>query len=700
MRYHKLLKYIIQGVAVIAVTILSLQCIEKPAEFIAPVADARIEDITLLAKTNYFGEMIKRNDVVENADHTISYLTTQSFPAKGLDSLLKVTPKPSSQQVAVGVFSIGDLPTRQINVSLTQMGITAGTVPALPATTVELTTPGIDYSDQMDYVSAESGILTLSIYNNLPVAIIFNKPLTLRNTMSGDTSAVASFNVGRMEARQTRVLSELLAGKLVRGLLKFDTLSFTTEEQTSSVTLSATDGVILALSAENIKADSAFAVIPEQPIASVADSVITVDDSIVVREATFRAGTLEATIENQLDINVGVDFEIQDVKQNGGYYHYSRIFAGKQNVTERLDFQTLRIQPVNVRQFGTDAQFSISIATINSGGEKRRVTKDDYVRVSIAPPPAEPYLYISTVRGKIPPQTITIQSAVASNVDFRDLNKLTAEEINLRGIQLALNLPMSSGFPVDYNLKFYAKNTKRNSIDSIALVSNTPGFPRVDPTTGVPVIPISNVPTFDSFISKFFPEVPDSFYIRGFLVVSPRDVYESANEYTIYDTTKVYPSMDVNFPFVAGIKNGHFKETVYLKDSKNVPTEMTERTREASLTFNFVNRIPFSMTFKTFLFGYLDSDSLHYGILDTIATSDTIKAAQVDANGYTTAPVKSVVKITLNRIQTENFNRADSLQIDIALSTTGNTGVPVKVRTTDYIKTYIVGTLIFNAVKP
>ncbi|MBP8975646.1 MAG: hypothetical protein KBG83_02915, partial [Bacteroidetes bacterium] len=535
------------------------------------------------------------------------------------------------------------------------------------------------------------------IQNNLPVAITLVQPIVLRNNFNGDTSTIASFDdFGKIGPYQSTSRTKQIDGKFVDGIIQFDPIFLTTEGSSVPVTFSSSDGIFLSLSASQILADSARAIIPNQTITSVEDSVITIDDSIVVRDATFRKGTMNAKIENHLDIDVGVDFEIHDVLQNGSQYAYKNTLTRKQNTIQPIDFSPLQIRPVHQRQIGTDAEFSIGITTISSGGQKQTVSRNDYVKVTLEP---QGQLYIASFTGRILPQTITLNSNVPANINFRDLNKLTAEEINFKGIRLDLKLPISSGFPMDYNLKIYAKNTARQWVDSIEMISGTNGFQRIDPTaSGTPVITVSNVPNFDAFISKFFPEAPDSFYIRGAVVVSPYEVYNTGNTYSIYDTSKVYPLMDVNFPMTAGIKNGHFTETVEIES--NISEDVTERTQEATLTFNFIHKLPLNLYCKTYMMGWIDSTRHLYGKLDSVIISDTIKACLVGDDGYTTTPVKSKASITLTRTQAENLNRSDSLQIDVGLSTAKNDGSPVKVRTTDYVTVYVTGTLIINAVKP
>lgn len=686
---------------------LLLSCIEKPGEFVAPISDTRIEDVTLLTSTHYFSEAVeKSNDLVVNeSDRTVAYLYTQNFERQGLDSVLKVTPSGSSQKTDLGVFSIGAFPEQSLTVTATELGLPTGTVQALPSSTNNTPLKDVDNTSTLEYVSVNSGTMTLRITNTLPVAVTFTTPITLRNNQDGDASIITTWNVGTIYSNSSIELTNTLAGKFIRGKIRLESATFTTEEKTTPVTINASDGLVVRLTTSSIVADSAIAVIPEQEITSIKDSVLVIDDSVTIYDASFKKGRLRATIVNQLDVFAKVNFEVSDLKQNGTSYKVDTLLSAKQTTIKLVDFRTIRVQPLHVRTFGTEVQFSLGIKTINSGGQKRKVTKYDFVEVSLQPDPSEPEFYITTVRGKVPPQTMTLNYSVPSNIDFRDLKNFTADKINFSGIQLALKLPISSGFPMDYNLMFYAKNTKRGWVDSIPIVTGAPGFPRIDPNVGVPIITVSSVPNFDDFISKFFPEAPDSFIVKGIVIVSPRDVYESNVAYTIYDTTSVYPSMDMKFPLAAGIKNGCFKQTVALREQNDgdekVPSDFTERTKGAILTFNFTNKLPFAMTFKTYLLGKRDPSGFAYGVLDSIITTDTIRAARVGSDGYTLdPPEKSKVKVILSKSQVENFNRSDSMQVNIYFSTTGNNATPVKVRTTDYIKVYIVGTLTFSIVKP
>jgi hypothetical protein len=82
-----------------------------------------------------------------------------------------------------------------------------------------------------------------------------------------------------------------------------------------------------------------------------------------------------------------------------------------------------------------------------------------------------------------------------------------------------------------------------------------------------------------------------------------------------------------------------------------------------------------------------------------ITPSDTIQAASVDVNGFTTTPTYSKATISLNSSQMVQYNKADSLYIRFDI-TSSNNGQVVRVRDTDYIRVYAKGDILYTVNKP
>jgi len=84
--------------------------------------------------------------------------------------------------------------------------------------------------------------------------------------------------------------------------------------------------------------------------------------------------------------------------------------------------------------------------------------------------------------------------------------------------------------------------------------------------------------------------------------LDPQDIFTKTDTYQIYDTTKVYPSFDLNLPVAVGIKNGIITEVLpFSKDQ--VPKDFTKNIGQGTLTFYFYNMLPFKMSFQANFLG-------------------------------------------------------------------------------------------------
>jgi hypothetical protein len=687
--------------------VISFSCIESPLEPVAPMSDIVLQGISIIDVTRTFADFLAKDTTLKrNPDGTSYYITSNILPPQGIPPI-KLQPEPSSQQVGVGLFSVSALPTTPPkNVTLAQMGLlpidysganafAPNVPPPFPAYYISLPGDNLDFSSQFDYVAIHSGALTLTFTNNLPLNISFNRDIILRNTQ--DNSVIATFNFGVVDSFTTKSSTADLAGIILRSQLKFDSVSFSTEQRSTPFSLKSDNGINLQFSSTGLVADSALAVIPSQPVFSKNDSVLLVDSMVVVESAIFKQGLIHLVLVNNLDIDVGVKFSINEIKQGGVPYSIDRIMTAKQTQDIPLNFSDISMKSDSVREKGTSVKFSVEITTLNSNNSKKNVTSKDFVKASLVP---QDSLVVQSIKGKIQPTTVVINSGVKSGIDVKDMNNVSAE-VAFKGIKLTLRMLITGGFPTDYNLVFIAKNSKKNHVDSLQMISGSSDFPRMDPTKGVTVIQLSNIPNFDNFLGKFFPDVPDSFFVRGNLTMDPSDVFAQSNTYSIYDTTKVYPSFDLNVPFAIGINNGVMTEVVGFSKGE-IPKDFTKSVDKGTLTFNVFNRIPLKMFFRANFLGNYNPITHKGDTLLPIVPTDTIQAASVGTDGTTTTtptPTVSKVSISLSGADMVQFNKADSLYLRFDISTSNN-GQVVRVKDTDYIRVYAKGDITYTVNKP
>lgn len=688
----------IAGFAMCLLAFISFNCVDMPLAPVAPMSDIKLEGVSIIDITRTFADfLVKDTTLKRNSDGTSSYIKSESLTPQGIPAI-KLQPQSSSQQVGVGQFSVNGF-SKSSTILATDISPTlSGALPGLPAASFPIPAVSLSDTSDLDYVRLASGRLKLTITNNMPVPIDFPNPIILRNNWTNpfDNSVIASFPItGTISPNGSITIDSSIGGKLLRGFLTTDPIQLHTSGSLTPVTFTSSSGLSVLFQLVNLNADSAKAVIPSQQVASINDSVLVVDSLSVIQSAVFTKGKIIFRLMNNLGIDVGAKLTVNEMKQNNASYSINHTLTAKQTQNDTLDFSKISIQTdPPIRQYGTTVKFSVGITTLNSNGVKKVVTKNDFVRGSFIP---QDSLVVHSVVGKIQPTIMQINSGVNSGINATDLGDLSAQ-VTLKGLQLTVKLPITGGFPTDYNLAFIAKNSKKNLLRSLQLTSGSNGLPRIIPP-GATVIQLSNNAgiDLDGFISNFFPDVPDSFFVRGSMTMDPPDVFAQSTVYRIDDTTKVYPSFDMNFPVAIGIKNGVMKEVVAF-GKQEIPKDFTKSVGQGTLTFYFYNKFPFKMFLHANFLGNYNPKTNKGDTLLFITPSDTIQPAAVDINGLTTAPTFSRTSISLNGAQMVQFNNADSLFIRLDMSTSNN-GQVVRVRDTDYIRVYAKGDITYTVNK-
>ncbi len=691
---------------------ISFHCIESPLDPVAPASQITMQQIPLIDITKYIRDVQGKTPGVTTDSITgdITYRATQYSAPKGINSIaLKM--QSSGQQVGVGVFSIASIPTTNSGATLAQMGLSPidypganstlpGVPPPFPANYISIPGDTLNYSSQFDYVAINSGSLTLQFTNNLPLKIDFNHPLVLRNNQFHpfvDTSWIAVFNFGSVDSFATEPLTEPLNGKILRAQMKFDSVSFTTEQRSSSFSLKSSNGLSTQFSSTALTADSAAAVIPSQQMISRNDSSVIVDDTVVVKSAAFSAGSFQLQLKNNVGIEVGVHFVVNELLLNNSSFTIDTILQGYTTATWTINGNHFNIQTNPLpSQLGTNLTFSVGIKTIDSKGVKQPITKNDFVRASIIP--ISP-LVVESVTGKIKPQIIPINLGIKSG--FSDISNIKAK-ITFDYDSLIARFLMTGGFPMDYNLTVFSK-LNGNVLSTFSIATDNITFKRIYP--GNFIIPISKAPGFNNFLSNSFPNVPDSFYVVGSVTLDPQDEFTNSNYYTIYDTTKIYPALDVKLPFGAGVQNGIITQmTSFGKDV--IPKDFTKAVVNGSITFTVINAIPIQLAFQSRLIRYdttgngVHVDTLLYLPQVSRDSSYTILPAQYNTvNQIVTAPYRTTFTVALNSTDMQNFNQADSMLVRFVINTSNN-GSYAKVRSTDSIRVFASGNINYIINKP
>ena len=710
-------KTMIIGVAACLLAFISFKCVDMPLKPIAPSSDIQLS-MPVADVTHYVSELVQKSPALTlNPGGTFSYVYNQSMPPQKINQI-QLQPQASSQQVAVGQFSVGGFPPAQSkNVNVAQMqlpgvilpfiypGAQPPFVPAFPPEYISQAGDTINLSSQFDFVRITNGILSLQFSNNLPLRISFNRPIVLRNnklTPPVDTSVIATFTPTVVDSFATFTGTSSLVGRILRGNLKFDSISFSTQQRSSSFSLTASNGVGIQISSSSLTADSASAVIPSQPVDTTNNAIMKLDDTIAIQNAQFRQGSFDFALINHSNVKVSVFLQVNDIVKisNADPLRIDTTLQGQDSIIVPIIFNSTVYQ-VQTSTFspssqGTSLVYSVGIKTINSGVDKKVITQNDFVRGEIRP---KQTFVLKSITGRIKPQTILVNQGINTSFPgLQDIKDKLRATLNFQGVSIKLRLPITGGgFPMDYHLKLIAKNSSTGTVDTLGIPANSIGQFRITPGGATSEIDLSSAPGFNTFLSHFFsfPNLPDVMSLQGTVVLSPTDVSASGQAYTVDDTSKVYPSVALTFPSELGIQNGSYKDVLAMSE-ENTNQDFTNKMISAKLNITATNGIPLGVKFGIKFLSW-NKLTRHSDTTLTIVPDSTFLPANVNAtSGIVTGPMTSYVSIVLDTAEARKFNSSDSVAINFALSTSNNGSVPVLITTNQAIRLRASATMTYR----
>lgn len=680
------------------VALLSLKCVDLPPSPVLPTWVTQ-GSIPLVDRTFTVADFRQKDpSLTVQADGGLVYSSTQSFDPAGIDTIL-IEPIPITRQQTLGPFAVDVPPIPPVVFTyenLTGVSPPLGSFSFPPAV---LTVPerSIGPLSSFEYIEFESGTISLTIRNTLPFQLYFPDSLKIQNDDPA-AAVVAAFRVqDTVRANggiQTAAAS--LAGKTVLNAFRVLQTTATTPGGTGEI--DAGEGLEFEIAITNAVVRAARSTIPPQSVPSQTRTFV-LDDSVTIFSARFRQGSLRVEIQNGINVStdVLVRFKEMKVKSSGAEVAVMHHFDGTGSSTTQVDMSDLEFT-AQVDSTGTQATFEIELAlTGNSSLTELRST--DQIQVSLSP--GTPMM-IERVDGRIPPTTLELATG-ASGLTLGEVADKFEGEVSFDSIEIAIQVQSSSGFPADYSAYFVGID--RRSIpaktDSI-LIPPPQGalLRRLFPAAGPTSIVLDNTVGLNTFLAKFFPHLPDTFIIRGTMTLNPSDLYAAPEgRQVVYDTSKIYSSVDVTFPVRMGIMNATVRDTIPLRVREKFPRDLAKSTRTATLNFSIDNGIPLALEFRSALLGPGPGGPRDTLLVIPTNGTRTIQAGIVDAAGAVVAPVVSNFAIELTGPEAELFERGESILVRLDVASAGG-GAVVKVRDTDAVRVRASGTLVYQVNKP
>lgn len=690
----------------ILLSFIAFGCIKTPLDPIMPASDIQMS-IPIIDRTRTVADLFgKDTSKVKQNAAGYYYEDDRNFTPSKIDSI-KVSPQPGSNRVGLGKVSVAGLAPVTKGFTASDLGISplpftypGSPFPVPPPYNVRLGGTAFPANTQFDWIAIDTGNVTLTVTNTLPLQVSFPQGLRLKNNsgIPQDTSTIAFFNIGLLDsagtpgATVTRTVS--LGKKLVYAALQTDSIKFNTISRSTSFTISSASGITFAFSSGNFTVDSAKAIVPATPLAAINDSLITIDPTAVLQQATFSKGLFSASLVNNTGLTVGAVLKFSNfvsTKPSKDTLAVNQIIPPHGSYTINVALDTIQLVNGSPAALGTTMRFSASISTVNSGGGKAIFTSNDFVGASFTP---QQQFVVKSLTGIMNPLTVNVNTGVTL-AGLGDASKNFSGSFSFDSIQATLKIGLSSGYPVYHNLTLYTINRKviPNAQSTLVIPSGT-----IQPGLNTPGnITLNNSTGLSAFLSKAV--FADTMYARGTIVI------DSARQSgTIYDTTKVYPSMSMYIPLKLGLLGGQYVDVAPINGTFDSSTVAS--TKSGTLYFSITNGLPLSLSFRAAFMGINPITHRRDTLLVVPQTGGgtvySINGATVDAAGSVASPTSSTLNISLVAQEFQALSASDSVYIRFALNTSGSQGPPVqavRIRATDFITIRASANAVFTVNK-
>lgn len=410
-----------------------------------PVADDR----TLMSKVVGDRDYLKLDDTGR-----MSLDFTTEFGKGGRQEIgdrLSIKPNGADFSTPIGDIEIPgqQLPDSRIPLSTLLPGVVAGTVPLIPATTIDQRV-NIPLAD-IESIVVKEGRLTLTLRNGLPVALATMRLILVDRGNGGVTVGVADLGQLNPGSEKTGVFD--LAGKDISGELSIAVSGSTVEGTEVAVSSSASLDVLGGMS--DLIVTEAAALIPQQEFAA-SQSLVFPDDRIQVTAATIRAGKLAFEVTNNIPLVMQLDIVLDDLKKPDGSTNVFRIDRLNQNavvtaVFDLADNNFVPLDPLKLR-------FSYAAKTIPST-EPARLISGSVIGVKAI----TDTLAFSRVEGKLNRLSLPIP-ATSKEIGFPD----GLDNIALSATSLQVFMTSAVGFKSQLNIHMDGTNksgTRQGTLD-------------------------------------------------------------------------------------------------------------------------------------------------------------------------------------------------------------------------------------------
>lgn len=543
----------------------------------------------------------------------------------------------------------------------------------------------IDASQFFEYAEIESGYMSLTIFNQLPVNITYFR-FGVKNATFGTTIIHDTFPPIPAYTNHTKLYD--MAGKTVESALQAQV-----EKATTGVNFEVIDTnafIRIALKAVNLKAHRAIAAFPNQ---TVIDSVRNVDYSfkqgVQLTKIGLKEGKIKISAYSTLEDTVGFFYELLSATDMTGTHPSA---AGKippaspGNPTQTLKETSLAGATLDLSKNGTTFntyQEHFKIDLLSSGALVDFDQQDSvflfFGLVDLVP---------NYVEGYIGKDTFFYTGTKA----FEVFKKFNIDRLQVENPKMTISLLNSIGADAKLemkNIKF--SNTKKGTsvnfnADWLAQPQYLSG-PRL-PNVGGMEITSFYMDKNNSNIPQIINLLPDQVSYNARVTANYNGVSGVRNNFAT-DSSMVAAYLDFELPLEGIVENFAIQDTVDVNFSASVKPQDYERVKKATLKLLLYNGFPFQATVDATFYDE------NWNLVADMANAFVLNAGTL-VDGYVQHPMLSTYSKTFENPEINDIlQRSRHLKLRYRMDTKPNNS-SVKIYSTYRIKAKMVGQFMYK----
>lgn len=667
----------------------SLHCFNQPLEPVAPSWDVNLS--VPLANRHYtLSEIVEKDTSLLRAGvggeiiYTSSIETAPTF----VGDVITIHPEDTTTLVQFGAFNVAAAP---LYAPIDIPWLPPGSSIPIPDTT-------LGFADVLNTIPTfrkvvmESGTISLTLENNLPVAMEVLDPVMLYDSQ-GRVVATFVFTPASIPANSARTATDNLAGRTLDNALRMNGLRCHTPGSVTPVPIPLGTLFAATLSTNNLRARRAeLAAIPPQRLTDNDTTYLPLDDSTLVRELHLRSGRLQLQFASRVDLPMLFKFRLSELQRPVGNgfvaYEDSLSLPARGTGMAVLELGGNRIQSQSTNLIN---RLEVVSSVILPTGSSQPVTVSDTDKVMIAVSSLVD-LVVDSAAAVLKPTWVPVSSEFP--VSFGELPTRFSGQLNIPSASLGFATFSSIGFPVDLEIRVGGRTAAGDSVflevpASQKRLETGTDFVQFDPAE------------VGQFLGRFPGQLPERLRIAGRVLINPPDVYlpTAAGVGRVGRHSSFGGNLDLQVPLMLGIVNGTYRDTLDIGDTT------ADGYRDYTLNKDALNDVNHGTTYIEVLNGMPLQIGVSLRLLDRSRQSlllvpqsgqgVQVTAASVDGAGNVVLPAQSRASFALNQSEVRQFIPAEFLTYSFSLVTTPGSPA-VRFRTSDYVRVRIWSTLSYR----